>query len=92
LKALPRGSRTCATWTWTEGEKTKIAEIRNEFRPKIVQALEGLRGTPTPEDAKVREDALKAGKPSADDCPGRDRGGRDSAQGMTPGKLDEAAN
>ena len=46
----------------TEGEKTKIAEIRNEFRPKIVQALEGLRGTPTPEEAKVREDALKAGK------------------------------
>ena len=46
----------------TEDEKTKIAEIRNEYRPKIVQALEGLRGTLTPEQAKVREDALKAGK------------------------------
>jgi Spy/CpxP family protein refolding chaperone len=46
----------------TEGEKTEIAEIRNEYRPKIVQALEGLRGTLTPGQAKVREDALKAGK------------------------------
>src|ERR1700757_1024930 len=46
----------------TEGEKTEIAEIRNEYRPKIVRALEGLRGTLTPGQAKVREDALKAGK------------------------------
>ena len=46
----------------TEDEKTKIGEIRKEYRPKILQALEGLRGTLTPEQAKVREDALKAGK------------------------------
>ena len=40
----------------------KIDEIRNEYCPKIVQALKGLKGTLTPEQAKVREDALKAGK------------------------------
>jgi hypothetical protein len=42
LKVLPRGSRTCAT---------------NEYRPKIVQALEGLRGTLTPL-ANLKELAL----------------------------------
>src|SRR3974377_2214784 len=46
----------------TEDEMAKIEEIRNEYCPKIVQALEGLKGTLTPEQAKVREDALKAGK------------------------------
>jgi len=46
----------------TEDEMDKIDEIRNEYCPKIVQALKGLKGTLTPEQAKVREDALKAGK------------------------------
>jgi chemotaxis protein MotB len=46
----------------TEDEMAKIEEIRNEYCPTIVQALEGLKGTLTPEQAKIREDALKAGK------------------------------
>jgi Spy/CpxP family protein refolding chaperone len=46
----------------TDTEMTKIAEIRNEFRPKIAKALEGLHGLLTPDQKKSLEDALKAGK------------------------------
>ena len=46
----------------TDAEMEKIAEIRKEFRPKIVMALEGLKGILTPEQSKAREEGLKAGK------------------------------
>jgi Spy/CpxP family protein refolding chaperone len=46
----------------TDEEMTKLASIRKEYRPKIVEALESLKGTLTPEQAKMREEGLKAGK------------------------------
>ena len=46
----------------TDGEVAKMAEIRTEFRPKIVKALEGLRGLLTNDQRKAREEALNAGK------------------------------
>jgi Spy/CpxP family protein refolding chaperone len=46
----------------TDAEMTKIGEIRKEFRPKIMKALEGLHGLLTDQQKKAREDALKAGK------------------------------
>jgi Spy/CpxP family protein refolding chaperone len=46
----------------TEDEMERIANIRNEYRPKVIKVLDGLRGILTPEQAKIREDALKAGK------------------------------
>jgi Spy/CpxP family protein refolding chaperone len=46
----------------TEAEMAKIAEIRQEYRPKIVKALEGLKGILSDDQRKAREDALKAGK------------------------------
>jgi Spy/CpxP family protein refolding chaperone len=46
----------------TEAEMTQIEEIRKEFRPKIVKALEGLRGILSDEQKQAREEALKAGK------------------------------
>jgi Spy/CpxP family protein refolding chaperone len=46
----------------TDAERTQIAEIRREYRPKIVKALDGLKGILTDEQRKTREAALKAGK------------------------------
>src|SRR6516162_765790 len=46
----------------TDSEKAQIAEIRNEFRPKIVKAMEGFRGILNPNRTKAREEALNAGK------------------------------
>jgi Spy/CpxP family protein refolding chaperone len=46
----------------TDAEMAKIAEIRREYRPRIVKALEGLKGILTDEQRKAREEALKAGK------------------------------
>jgi len=46
----------------TDGEVAKMAEIRKEFRPKIVKALEGLRGLLSDDQRKAREEALEAGK------------------------------
>jgi Spy/CpxP family protein refolding chaperone len=46
----------------TDGEITQIAEIRKEFHPKVVQALNGFRGILTEEQRKAREEALTAGK------------------------------
>jgi Spy/CpxP family protein refolding chaperone len=47
----------------TDGEIAKIAEIRKECRPMIVKAMQGLTGTLTDEQKKLREDELLAGKP-----------------------------
>jgi Spy/CpxP family protein refolding chaperone len=46
----------------TESEMSQIAEIRKEFRPKVVQTLEGLKGVLSDEQRKSREEAVKAGK------------------------------
>jgi len=46
----------------TDSEKAQIAEIRNEFRPKIVKAMEGFRGILNADQTKAREETLKAGK------------------------------
>jgi Spy/CpxP family protein refolding chaperone len=47
----------------TEAERTKIAEIRKEFQPKVAKAMEDLKDILTPEQRKAREEGLKAGKP-----------------------------
>jgi Spy/CpxP family protein refolding chaperone len=46
----------------TDAEMTKIGEIREEYRPKLKKALEGLKGLLTDEQKKAREEALNAGK------------------------------
>ncbi len=39
-----------------------IAKVREEYHPRIVKALEGLKGTLTDDQRKAREEGLKAGK------------------------------
>jgi Spy/CpxP family protein refolding chaperone len=46
----------------TDSEMAQIAEIRKEFRPRIIQALQGMKGVLTDAQQKEREEALKAGK------------------------------
>jgi Spy/CpxP family protein refolding chaperone len=46
----------------TDAELAKIKELREEYRPKVHKALEGLRGLLTEQQRKAREEALKAGK------------------------------
>jgi Spy/CpxP family protein refolding chaperone len=46
----------------TEAEVTKIQDIRKEYRPRIVKAMEGLKGLLTDEQRKAREEGLKANK------------------------------
>jgi Spy/CpxP family protein refolding chaperone len=46
----------------TEDELAKIQDIRKEYRPKIVKALEGLNGILTAEQRKAREEGLEADK------------------------------
>jgi Spy/CpxP family protein refolding chaperone len=46
----------------TDAERAKIAGIRKAYRPRIVKALEGLKGILTAEQRKAREEGLKAGK------------------------------
>lgn len=46
----------------TDGELTKVGEIRAEFRPKIVKAMKPLEGILNAEQRAIREDGLKAGK------------------------------
>jgi len=46
----------------TDGEMTKITAIREEYRPKIVKALESLKGSLTDAQRQAREDSLKADK------------------------------
>jgi Spy/CpxP family protein refolding chaperone len=50
----------------TEAELNKVQEIRKEYGPKIVKALESLKEILTPEQKKAREEALKAGKKHAE--------------------------
>jgi Spy/CpxP family protein refolding chaperone len=46
----------------TEAERTRIAEIRKEYHPRIVKAMEGLKGLLSADQRKAREEGLKAGK------------------------------
>jgi Spy/CpxP family protein refolding chaperone len=46
----------------TDAEMAKIAEIRQEYRPQIVKAMEGLKGILSDEQRKAREEGLKADK------------------------------
>jgi Spy/CpxP family protein refolding chaperone len=46
----------------TDAEKSQIDDIQKEYRPKMVKALEGLKGILTDEQRKAREDGLNAGK------------------------------
>ena len=46
----------------TDDEMEKIADIRKEFRPRIVKAMKGLEGLLSDEQRKAREEGLKAGK------------------------------
>jgi Spy/CpxP family protein refolding chaperone len=46
----------------TEAERAKIEEIRKEYHPKIVAAMEGLKGILNEDQKKGREEGLKAGK------------------------------
>jgi Spy/CpxP family protein refolding chaperone len=46
----------------TDGEMTKIGEIRQEYRPKIEKAMKELEGLLTDAQKKAREEALNAGK------------------------------
>jgi Spy/CpxP family protein refolding chaperone len=46
----------------TDAETEKVGEIRKEFRPKIVKALEGLTGLLSDEQKKARQEAFEAGK------------------------------
>jgi len=46
----------------TDDEIAKIQEIRKEYRPKVVKAMEALKGILSDEQKKARVDALKAGK------------------------------
>jgi Spy/CpxP family protein refolding chaperone len=46
----------------TDAEVAKIAEIRATYHPKIVKAMENLRGILTEQQRTAREEGLKAGK------------------------------
>jgi Spy/CpxP family protein refolding chaperone len=46
----------------TEAELTQIENIRSQGRPRIVKALEGLRGILSDQQRQAREEALTAGK------------------------------
>jgi Spy/CpxP family protein refolding chaperone len=46
----------------TDGERAKMAEIRDEFRPKMAKVMESMRGLLTDDQKKARVDALEAGK------------------------------
>jgi Spy/CpxP family protein refolding chaperone len=46
----------------TDAERAKMAEIRDEFRPKMAKVMEGMRGLLTDDQKKAREEALEAGK------------------------------
>jgi Spy/CpxP family protein refolding chaperone len=46
----------------TNAEVAKIEEIHREYHPRIVKAMEGLKGILSDEQKKAREEGLKAGK------------------------------
>jgi Spy/CpxP family protein refolding chaperone len=50
----------------TDAEISQMQEIRKEYQPKIVKAMEGLRGILTDEQKKARAEAVKAGKKRAE--------------------------
>src|SRR5262249_48867952 len=46
----------------TDAEMAKIIEIRQEYRPKVEKAFEGVKGVLNDDQKKAREDSLNAGK------------------------------
>jgi len=46
----------------TDGEMSKIMEIRKEYHPKIAKAMEGLKGVLTDAQRSARDEGLKAGR------------------------------
>src|SRR5262249_2126989 len=46
----------------TDGEMSKIADIRQEYRPKIANALKGLESILSDQQKQARAEALKEGK------------------------------
>jgi Spy/CpxP family protein refolding chaperone len=46
----------------SDAQIAQIQEVRKECRPEVAKAVEGLRGTLTPEQRKAREEALASGK------------------------------
>jgi len=46
----------------TDAEVAKIADIRKEYHPKVVKAMESLKGILNDDQKKAREEALKDGK------------------------------
>jgi Spy/CpxP family protein refolding chaperone len=46
----------------SDAQIAQIQEIRKECRPEVAKALEGLKGTLTPEQRKARQEALASGK------------------------------
>jgi Spy/CpxP family protein refolding chaperone len=46
----------------TDAEVSRIAEIRKDYHPKFVKALEGLKSILTDDQKRIREEGLKAGK------------------------------
>jgi Spy/CpxP family protein refolding chaperone len=46
----------------TDAEKTKIESIQEQYRPKIKQALDSVRGVLSEDQQKAREEALRSGK------------------------------
>jgi Spy/CpxP family protein refolding chaperone len=46
----------------TDAERDKIMALRKEYHPKVVKAMEGLKGILTDDQKKAREEGLKAGK------------------------------
>jgi len=46
----------------SDAQIAQIQAIRKECRPEVAKALEGLKGTLTPEQRKAREEALASGK------------------------------
>jgi len=46
----------------SDAQIAQIEAVRKECRPEVAKAVEGLRGTLTPEQRKAREEALASGK------------------------------
>jgi Spy/CpxP family protein refolding chaperone len=46
----------------TEAERSEVTKIREEYHPKIVKAMEGLKGILSAEQRTAREEGLKSGK------------------------------
>jgi Spy/CpxP family protein refolding chaperone len=46
----------------TEAERGEVTKIRDEYHPKIVKAMEGLKGILSAQQRTAREEGLKSGK------------------------------